>query len=48
MSFMENSTEVNEFRLLGLTDAPELQVPLFITFTLVYLITPTGNLGMIT
>lgn len=48
MSFMENSTEVNEFRLLGLTDAPELQVPLFITFTFIYLITLTGNLGMIT
>ncbi|XP_068844762.1 olfactory receptor 5B2-like [Capricornis sumatraensis] len=48
MSFMENSTEVNEFKLLGLTDAPELQVPLFIIFTLIYLITLTGNLGMIT
>ena len=48
MSFMENSTEVNEFRLLGLTDAPELQVPLFIIFTFIYLITLTGNLGMIT
>ena len=45
---MENSTEVNEFRLLGLTDAPELQVPLFIIFTFIYLITLTGNLGMIT
>ncbi|XP_061296010.1 olfactory receptor 5B2-like [Bos javanicus] len=48
MPFMENSTEVNEFRLLGLTDAPELQVPLFIIFTFIYLITLTGNLGMIT
>lgn len=48
MSFLENSTEVNEFRLLGLTDAPELQVPLFIIFTLIYLITLTGNLGMTT
>ncbi|XP_036115071.1 olfactory receptor 5B12-like [Molossus molossus] len=45
---MDNSTEVNEFRLLGLTDTPELQVPLFIIFTLVYLITVMGNLGMIT
>ncbi|XP_069326148.1 olfactory receptor 5B2-like [Eulemur rufifrons] len=44
---MENSTEVNEFRLLGLTDTPELQVPLFVMFTLVYLITLIGNLGMI-
>ncbi|KAB0371075.1 hypothetical protein FD755_017484 [Muntiacus reevesi] len=45
---MGNSTEVNEFRLLGLTDAPELQVPLFIIFTFIYLITLTGNLGMVT
>ncbi|XP_014682676.1 olfactory receptor 5B12-like [Equus asinus] len=45
---MENNTEVNEFRLLGLTDTPELQVPLFITFTLIYVITLIGNLGMIT
>ncbi|XP_004620521.1 olfactory receptor 5B3-like [Sorex araneus] len=44
---MKNSTEVTEFILLGLTDAPELQVPLFIMFTLIYLITLTGNLGMI-
>ncbi|KAF7482462.1 Hypothetical predicted protein [Marmota monax] len=48
MSYLENSTKVNEFRLLGLTDTPELQVPLFIMFTLIYLITLTGNLGMIT
>jgi olfactory receptor len=44
---MENNTEVSEFFLLGLTTAPELQVPLFIMFTLVYLITVIGNLGMI-
>ncbi|XP_012499323.1 PREDICTED: olfactory receptor 5B2-like [Propithecus coquereli] len=44
---MENSSEVNGFRLLGLTDIPELQVPLFIMFTLIYLITLIGNLGMI-
>uniref|UniRef100_A0A8C9PYK2 Olfactory receptor n=1 Tax=Spermophilus dauricus TaxID=99837 RepID=A0A8C9PYK2_SPEDA len=48
MSYLENSTEVNEFRLLGLTHTPELQVPLFLMFTLIYLITLTGNLGMIT
>ncbi|KAM4846919.1 olfactory receptor 5B21-like [Thomomys bottae] len=44
---MENNTEVNEFRLLGLTDLPELQIPLFLTFTLVYLTTLLGNLGMV-
>nr|XP_015103285.1 olfactory receptor 5B2-like [Vicugna pacos] len=47
MTSMENNTEVTEFILLGLTDAPELQVPLFIMFTLIYLITLAGNLGMI-
>ncbi|XP_006995093.1 olfactory receptor 5B12-like [Peromyscus maniculatus bairdii] len=47
MTFMENISEVTEFILVGLTDAPELQVPLFITFTLLYLITLIGNLGMI-
>ncbi|XP_014648661.1 PREDICTED: olfactory receptor 5B2-like [Ceratotherium simum simum] len=44
---MENNTGVKEFVLLGLTNAPELQVPLFIIFTLIYLITLIGNLGMI-
>ncbi|XP_055989966.1 olfactory receptor 5B2-like [Sorex fumeus] len=44
---MDNNTEVTEFILLGLTDAPELQVPLFIIFTLIYLISMVGNLGMI-
>ncbi|XP_015361966.1 olfactory receptor 5B17-like [Marmota marmota marmota] len=45
---MENNTEVREFILLGLTSAPQLQLPLFILFTVVYLITLVGNLGMIT
>ncbi|XP_054419744.1 olfactory receptor 5B2-like [Pteronotus mesoamericanus] len=44
---MENCTEVTEFILLGLTNAPELQVFLFIMFTLIYHITLIGNLGMI-
>ncbi|XP_001377034.3 olfactory receptor 5B12 [Monodelphis domestica] len=43
----ENSSEVNEFILIGLTDAPELQIPLFIIFILIYLITLVGNLGII-
>ncbi|XP_008271491.2 olfactory receptor 5B2-like [Oryctolagus cuniculus] len=47
MKSMVNSTEVHEFRLLGLTDIPELQFPLFITFTFIYLITLIGNLGMV-
>ncbi|XP_012884472.1 PREDICTED: olfactory receptor 5B3-like [Dipodomys ordii] len=44
---MENRTEVTEFILLGLTSNPDLQVPLFITFLMVYIITLVGNLGMI-
>ncbi|XP_001377471.3 olfactory receptor 5B12-like [Monodelphis domestica] len=44
---MENGSEVKEFILVGLTDAHELQVPLFIIFTIIYLITLVGNLGMI-
>ncbi|XP_001376887.4 olfactory receptor 5B12-like [Monodelphis domestica] len=44
---MDNSTEVNHFILVGLTDTPELQLPLFIIFTLIYLITVVGNLGIV-
>ncbi|XP_051003055.1 olfactory receptor 5B12-like [Acomys russatus] len=44
---MQNISEVTEFILVGLTDAEELQVPLFIIFTLIYLTTLVGNLGMI-
>ncbi|XP_014648671.1 PREDICTED: olfactory receptor 5B2-like [Ceratotherium simum simum] len=44
---MDNRTEVTQFTLLGLTNAPELQVPLFIMFTLIYLTNMVGNLGMI-
>ncbi|CAH6793816.1 olfactory receptor 5B12 [Phodopus roborovskii] len=44
---MQNISEVMEFILLGLTDDPELQVPLFVIFTFIYLITLIGNLGMI-
>ncbi|XP_055278765.1 olfactory receptor 5B3-like [Moschus berezovskii] len=44
---MENNTDVTEFILLGLTSAPGLQVPLFIIFRLIYLVSVVGNLGMI-
>ncbi|XP_048215913.1 olfactory receptor 5B3-like [Perognathus longimembris pacificus] len=44
---MENMTEVAEFILLGLTSDPDLQVPLFITFLIIYIITLAGNLGLI-
>uniref|UniRef100_A0A452SK99 Olfactory receptor n=1 Tax=Ursus americanus TaxID=9643 RepID=A0A452SK99_URSAM len=43
---MDNRTEVAQFILLGLTTDPELQLPLFTMFTLIYLITLVGNLGI--
>ncbi|XP_045711302.1 olfactory receptor 1444 [Phyllostomus hastatus] len=43
---MENTTEVTEFILLGLTDDPSLQVPLLLVFLFIYLITLIGNGGM--
>ncbi|XP_065258982.1 olfactory receptor-like protein OLF1 [Emys orbicularis] len=42
-----NHSEVTEFILSGLTDRPELQVPLFGVFLLIYGITVVGNGGMI-
>ncbi|XP_006116497.2 olfactory receptor 8U3-like [Pelodiscus sinensis] len=42
-----NSTSVTEFILLGFPDHPELQVPFFVLFLAIYLITLLGNLGMI-
>ncbi|XP_027716563.1 olfactory receptor 5B12-like [Vombatus ursinus] len=47
MTSMENRSEVNEFILTGLTDVSELQVPLFVIFTFIYLITLVGNLGLV-
>ncbi|EMP42706.1 Olfactory receptor 8U9 [Chelonia mydas] len=44
---MGNHSEVTEFILSGLTDRPELQVPLFVVFLLIYGITLVGNGGMI-
>nr|XP_020006982.1 olfactory receptor 5AC1-like [Castor canadensis] len=43
----ENQTLVTVFVLTGLTDHPELQVPLFLVFLIIYLITMVGNLGLI-
>ncbi|KAL6082782.1 hypothetical protein STEG23_031224, partial [Scotinomys teguina] len=47
ITLMENISVAAGFVLVGLTDAPELQVPLFVTFTIIYLITLVGNLGML-
>ncbi|XP_041512790.1 olfactory receptor 150-like [Microtus oregoni] len=42
-----NQSTVTEFILDGLTKNPELQLPLFLIFLGVYLVTVVGNLGMI-
>ncbi|XP_070592453.1 olfactory receptor 5AR1-like [Erythrolamprus reginae] len=42
-----NQTTVTEFILVGFSDHPELQIPLFIFFLLVYIITVVGNIGII-
>nr|XP_033776987.1 olfactory receptor 1019-like [Geotrypetes seraphini] len=44
---LRNHSSVTEFILLGLTDDPELQILLFILFSLVYIITILGNIGML-
>uniref|UniRef100_A0A452REC6 Olfactory receptor n=1 Tax=Ursus americanus TaxID=9643 RepID=A0A452REC6_URSAM len=43
-----NHSTVTEFILAGLTQQPELQLPLFFLFLGIYVVTVTGNLGMIT
>ncbi|XP_049986449.1 olfactory receptor 150-like [Alexandromys fortis] len=42
-----NQSTVTEFILDGLTDIPELQLPLFLIFLGDYLVTIVGNIGMI-
>ncbi|XP_003341572.3 olfactory receptor 1038 [Monodelphis domestica] len=42
-----NFTQVTEFILKGITDRPELQAPLFIIFSAIYIVTVVGNLGLI-
>ncbi|XP_072473023.1 olfactory receptor 8G50-like [Notamacropus eugenii] len=42
-----NYSLVTEFILIGLTDQPELQLPLFFLFLGMYIVTVMGNLGMI-
>ncbi|XP_040832712.1 olfactory receptor 147-like [Ochotona curzoniae] len=43
-----NSSFVTEFILMGLTDRPDLQLPLFFLFLVIYVITVFGNLSLIT
>ncbi|XP_007438042.1 olfactory receptor 1020-like [Python bivittatus] len=42
-----NHTRVTQFIFLGITNKAELQLPLFILFFIVYIITVAGNLGII-
>ncbi|XP_055971064.1 olfactory receptor 8D2-like [Sorex fumeus] len=42
-----NASSVTEFILEGLTQCPELQLPLFLLFLGIYVVTVVGNLGMI-
>ncbi|XP_072471825.1 olfactory receptor 8D1-like [Notamacropus eugenii] len=44
---MENSTMVTEFILLGLTNQTQLQIPLFLLFLGIYLVSMVGNLSLI-
>ncbi|XP_036619164.1 olfactory receptor 8K3-like [Trichosurus vulpecula] len=39
--------QVTEFILLGITDHPDLQIPLFLVFLIIYLAIVVGNLGLI-
>ena len=43
-----NSSFVTEFILAGLTDLPDLQLPLFCLFLLMYVVTVLGNLCLVT
>jgi hypothetical protein len=42
-----NITMLTEFLLVGITDCPELQPPLFGLFLIIYISATVGNLGMI-
>ncbi|XP_004682839.1 PREDICTED: olfactory receptor 8H1-like [Condylura cristata] len=43
-----NKTDVPYFILMGLTDAEDIRLVLFVLFLLIYLVTVLGNAGMIT
>ncbi|KAJ1075591.1 hypothetical protein K5549_015687 [Capra hircus] len=42
-----NRTVLTEFILMGITDRPELQAPLFGLFLIIYVTSVVGNLGMV-
>ncbi|KAM9219843.1 LOW QUALITY PROTEIN: olfactory receptor 8K5-like [Dugong dugon] len=43
----QNLTVLTEFILMGVTRHPELQLPLFVVFVVIYMIIVVGNLGLI-
>ncbi|XP_035573009.1 olfactory receptor 8B4 isoform X2 [Canis lupus dingo] len=43
-----NSSSATEFILVGLSEHPELQLPLFLLFLGIYVFTVVGNMGLIT
>lgn len=45
---MMNETKTVEFILIGFSDFPDLQIPLFVLFLLTYLVTLTGNVLLMT
>ncbi|XP_010299446.1 olfactory receptor 10R2-like [Balearica regulorum gibbericeps] len=45
---MMNQTKVMGFVLIGFSDLPELRIPLFVFFSLTYLVTLTGNVLLMT
>ncbi|XP_020830073.1 olfactory receptor 5D18-like [Phascolarctos cinereus] len=47
LSTEKNQSSTVTFILLGFSDNPELQVPLFLVFLAIYSVTVLGNLGMI-
>nr|XP_003467868.1 olfactory receptor 5D18-like [Cavia porcellus] len=47
LRFQNNQTAAVTFILLGFSEYPDLQVPLFLVFLAIYTITMLGNLGMI-
>lgn len=42
-----NNTQVSDFILLGFSESPKVKLLLFMFFLLIYLLTLTGNMGMI-
>ncbi|CAM9437659.1 unnamed protein product [Rangifer tarandus platyrhynchus] len=43
----QNLSVPNEFILMGITDRPEMQAPLFGLFLIIYMTSAVGNLGMV-